>query len=323
MITEKDYLKSYKMMNDDEKKDYLDSVTRWSEETFPSLMALADSWEKVPVKEFDEGLRLVSAIMKARSFISVAQRYDAQRAINKMNEYLTEVRVQSGLAKKSTRSMNDPRKYRAIVPATGVPDVNGLLKNRQFKVELVDDRRPDHLCQYIDMLPPELQKKTEGFNDMYLALAEYRGRLEVLTENPQANEQSIAEFAEKSVKQEQAIRSIWAEVDEAVAVANGAEPIQPVADVLDNMKRPGEYTRVEIEAMLDEAMRESCKKKRIEGNKKYVRRTDLTVTDEYKEQMKVRITELLGWNESIPKKTMEICENAGILIEGFNDTKSE
>ena len=42
MITEKEYLKDYRTMNEEEKKDYLDRVKRWTDETFPELLALAE-----------------------------------------------------------------------------------------------------------------------------------------------------------------------------------------------------------------------------------------------------------------------------------------
>lgn len=322
MISEKEYLKSYKMMNDTEKKDYLDRVVRWNDETFPVLISLAESWEKVPVKDFDEGLRLVSAIMNARPFISVVQRYDADRAIKKLNEFLTEVRVKSGLAKQSTRPSNDRKHYRAIVPEKGVPDENGVLKRREYVPVDVDGRTLEHLHEYINLLPPALQKKTQQFGEMYLALAEYRGRLEVLSESPEKNKDAMADFAGKTVKQEQEIRALWAEVDEAVAIANGAEPNETESDYQPDLKRPGDFTKAEIDAMTDISKQDLCKKKRIEGNKKYVRRTDVNVTDEYREQMMLRITELMEWEEYIPEKASEICEQVGIIVPGFNEKKA-
>ena len=38
MITEKEYLKDYRAMNEEEKKDYLDRVKRWTDETFPEYI---------------------------------------------------------------------------------------------------------------------------------------------------------------------------------------------------------------------------------------------------------------------------------------------
>lgn len=308
-------------MNESEKKDYIDRVKRWSDETFPALMALADSWEKVPVKDFDEGLKLASALMNARSYISVANQYSAKRSIEKLNGYIREIRQKTGLAKMSGRPANDKTHYRAIVPETGAPQEDGTLKRREYKPQDVDGRRPEHLYEYIDQLPAELQKKVSKFDEMYLALAEYRGRLEVLAEHPDANEKIMGEFAKKTLAQEQEIRALWEEVDEAYAVANGAEPKEPLIDYSQELKRPGEYTKEEIEAMVNPNQREACKRQRIEGNKKYVRRPDIAITDDYKSQLALRIKELIDWGENVPKRAYSNCQNAGVVIPGFNDNR--
>lgn len=306
-------------MDEPEKRDYISRVKQWSDETFPALMALADSWEKVPVKDFDEGLRLASALMKARSYISVSNQYSAKRSLEKLNGYIREIRQKTELAKMSGRPANDKKHYRAIVPEAGVPQEDGSLKRREYKPEEVDGRTPEHLIQYIHILPAELQKKTQKFKDMYLALSEYRGRLEVLSELPNADKESMSELAEKAIKQAQEIRALWDEVDEAVAVANGAKPKEVPIDYSMELKRPGEYTKEEIESMLNPNLREACKKQRIEGNKKYVRRPDISITDDYKAQLELRIRELMEWEENIPKRAYSNCEKAGVIVPGFND----
>lgn len=309
-------------MDESEKKDYLSRVEVWTEETFPRLMALAESWEKVPVKDFDEGLRLASALRNAHGFISVAQRYEASRAVCKLNAFLKEVREKSGLSKKPTRPSSEKKRYRAVVPEKGIPQEDGTLLRREYKVEEVEGRRPEHLVQYIDILPPELQKRTAELGNMYLELAEYRGRLEVLSEHPDADQEMIAEFARKSVKQEQKIRALWADVDAAVAVAYGAEPQQSEMDYAADMKRPGDCTKEEIEAMEDPHRQDFCRKQRIDANKRYVRRTDVKITEEYRRQLRLRITELMEWEENVPKRAYESCRKAGITILGFNDKEA-
>lgn len=318
MINENDYLKSHRKMNEKEKQNYLEQVTAWTDKTYPELEALADSWIKVPVKDFDEGCRLCSAIMKARPFLKVAQRYEAKRAINIINIYLTEVREASGLSKKETRHSNDKKNYRAVVPDKGMPQEDGTMRRREYVEEEIDGRRPEHLNQYLYMLPDELKKKTLQLPDMYLALAEFRGRLEVLSENPHATDEQRAEFARKSVEQEQKIRALWAEVDAAVERYNGRGVEQTDADYFPNDKRPGEYTRKEIESMTDERRKDFCRKKRIELNKKYIRRTDVKQTDEYKDQLRLRVTELMEWEEALPEKAKELCDSLGIYIKGLN-----
>lgn len=315
MITEKEYLKDYRTMNEEEKKDYLDRVKRWTDETFPELLALAECWMKVPVKDFDEGCRLVSAIVRAKDFLRDVQRYEARRALNKMNLFLQEVRKKSGLAKKATRGPVGTVRYKAIVPDDGAPDEEGNMTARQYEEQEVDGRRPKEFALYKDKLPKSLRDKGEKeLSTMYLELAEYRGTLEVMAENPNVSDEARADMAKKAIASEQKIRAFWTNVDAAL---NGTYTEQETSTA-DSMKRPGDFTRAEIEAMKDVRQQEVCRKARVEGNKKYINRSDVKITEEYKEQLRLRIEELMEWGENLPKKTAEVVTVAGISIPGVN-----
>lgn len=315
MITEKEYLKDYRTMNEDEKKDYLDRVKRWTDETFPELLALAECWMKVPVKDFDEGCRLVSAIVRAKDFLRDVQRYEARRALNKMNLFLQEVRKKSGLAKKATRGPVGTVRYKAIVPDDGAPDEEGNMTARQYEEQEVDGRRPKEFALYKDKLPKSLCDKGEKeLSAMYLELAEYRGTLEVMAENPNVSDEARADMAQKAIASEQKIRAFWINVDAAL---NGTYT-EPETSTADSMKRPGDFTRAEIEVMKDVRQQEVCRKARVEGNKKYINRSDVKITEEYKEQLRLRIEELMEWGENLPKKTAEVATAAGISIPGVN-----
>lgn len=315
MITEKEYLKDYRTMNEEEKKDYLDRVKRWTDETFPELLALAECWMKVPVKDFDEGCRLVSAIVRAKDFLRDVQRYEARRALNKMNLFLQEVRKKSGLAKKATRGPVGTVRYKAIVPDDGAPDEEGNMTARQYEEQEVDGRRPKEFALYKDKLPKSLRDKGEKeLSVMYLELAEYRGTLEVMAENPNVSDEARADMAQKAIASEQKIRAFWTNVDAAL---NGTYT-EPETSTADSMKRPGDFTRAEIEAMKDVRQQEVCRKARVEGNKKYINRSDVKITEEYKEQLRLRIEELMEWGENLPKKTAEVATAAGISIPGVN-----
>lgn len=315
MITEKEYLKDYRTMNEVEKKDYLDRVKRWTDETFPELLALAECWMKVPVKDFDEGCRLVSAIVRAKDFLRDVQRYEARRALNKMNLFLQEVRKKSGLAKKATRGPVGTVRYKAIVPDDGAPDEEGNMTARQYEEQEVDGRRPKEFSLYKDKLPKSLRDKGEKeLSTMYLELAEYRGTLEVMAENPNVSDEARADMAQKAIASEQKIRAFWTNVDAAL---NGTYT-EPETSTADSMKRPGDFTRAEIEAMKDVRQQEVCRKARVEGNKKYINRSDVKITEEYKEQLRLRIEELMEWGENLPKKTAEVANAAGIFIPGVN-----
>lgn len=315
MITEKEYLKDYRTMNEVEKKDYLDRVKRWTDETFPELLALAECWMKVPVKDFDEGCRLVSAIVRAKDFLRDVQRYEARRALTKMNLFLQEVRQKSGLAKKATRGPVGTVRYKAIVPDKGAPDEEGNMTARQYEEQEVDGHRPKEFALYKDKLPKSLRDKGEKeLSAMYLELAEYRGTLEVMAENPNVSDEARADMAQKAIASEQKIRAFWTNVDAAL---NGTYT-EPETSTADSMKRPGDFTRAEIEAMKDVRQQEVCRKARVEGNKKYINRSDVKITEEYKEQLRLRIEELMEWGENLPKKTAEVANAAGIFIPGVN-----
>lgn len=315
MISEKEYLKDYRTMNEEEKKDYLDRVTRWTDETFPELLALADCWMKVPVKDFDEGCRLVSAIVRAKDFLRDVQRYEARRALTKMNLFLKDVRQKSGLAKKATRGPVGTVRYKAIVPDDGAPDEEGNMTARQYEEQEVDGRRPKEFALYKGKLPKSLREKGEKeLSGMYLELAEYRGTLEVMAENPNVSDEARADMAQKAIASEQKIRAFWTNVDAAL---NGTYTEQETSTA-DSMKRPGDFTRAEIEAMKDVRQQEVCRKARVEGNKKYINRSDVKITEEYKEQLRLRIEELMEWGENLPKKTAEVATAAGISIPGVN-----
>lgn len=320
MITSKQYLKDLKSMNEMEKKGYYVRVNKWTSETFPELLALAECWEKVPVKDFDEGCLLVSAIINARPFLNDVQRYSAKVAIKKLNLYLEKVRRESGLAKRATRGPVGVEKFRAIVPEEPLPDENGDPQPvKQYVEQEVDNRRPKDFVLYKDKLPKALQQKGEKWlKDAYLELADYRGRLEVMTETPQVSDEARKDIADEVLAAEQQIRAFWAEVD---AAYNGE--VSPSSDAyngeyLSGMKRPGDFTREEIEAMTDEKQQEICRKARIDGNKKYINRNDVKITDEYREQLSLRIRELMAWGENLPRKTAEVATGAGVFIEGVN-----
>jgi hypothetical protein len=66
-------------------------------------------------------------------------------------------------------------------------------------------------------------------------------------------------------------------------------------------------------------MKETCKRARMEADKKFVRREDAQMTDERKEQLKLRIRELMEWEVTPSEKALIICEKYNIVVEGFND----
>lgn len=313
-------------MSETELKSYIQRVDKWNDETYPQLMAAADSWINVPVKEYNEGLILASAIKRAQPFIVASDNYsDVRVVLRKINKALAEVQEKSGLSRLRTIPAGDKRKWFAPTQVTSDPDEDGTVNIRTYVEPDVDGRRPQHVSEYMHLLPPDLQEQARNLKAMHMELSDYAEQAKLLSDDPRASKEQVAEMAKKAVAQEQKIRSLYSRIDVAYKVATGQDVDEDeLQDTgVDNtpkmaMKRGGEYTKVEIDAMTDPEMQEMCKRARVDVNKKYVRR-DMRITQEYRDQLTLRIRELMAWEESIPKKAYQKCQEAGIVIAGFND----
>ena len=327
MITKKEFMKDYKQMSSEEQKSYIERVDKWNEETFPQLMAQASSWMNVPVKEFNEGLKLVSAINRARPFVVAHRSYKSVEVVlNKMHALLNEVREKSGLKQLRTIPVNDMRKWFAATEVKSAPDENGVVTVKKYEEPEVDGRRPQHVSEYIHLLPKSLQMEAINLKQMHMELSMYRGEAEELSKDAHATKEQVAEKARKAVDTEQRIRLLYATIDAAYKKAMGQKLNEDEEALLAQeeeqpqmFKRAGEYTKEEIDAMPAGKMKEDCIAARKEADKKYVRREPKNITDDYKAQLELRVNELLAWGEEITEKMLQQLSNAGVVIEGVND----
>ena len=316
-------------MSEKEKDAYHLRLTKYTDETYPRLCAKADAWAEADVKDFNEGLELVSTFRFTHPFLSSAYRYDAVKRLKKLGELLLRVRAKTELARMSTNPENSDKHYLAILPTSKKIDENGNeVPKKPFEMPAVDGRRPEHLSQYIHQLSPELQKESKNLENWYLQLASHKERALLLTNDSRATKEDIAHEAKETVRIESIILNFWERVDLDWQRATGKTidesdmlALQGEAARLNRqvVKSAGEYTKEEIDAMDDEEMQDNCRRARIEANKKYVRRTDVQMSDERREQITLRIAELVAWGQSVPAAAKELCEKHGIVIEGYND----
>ena len=66
-------------------------------------------------------------------------------------------------------------------------------------------------------------------------------------------------------------------------------------------------------------MKDECTAARKETNKKYLRRVLKTINDEYKQQLRLRVSELQEWGEEITDRMKDTLNEVGVIIEGVND----
>lgn len=327
MITKKDFMKDYKQMTSEEQKSYIERVEKWNDETYPQLMAEVTSWMNVPVKEYNEGQKLCSAIIRARPFLIASRSYkDVKVVLDKMNSILGDVRRKSGLSQFSTRPSNDKRKWFAATEVKSAPNEDGVVTVKKYEEPEVDGRRPQHVSEYIHLLPKSLQQEAMNLKQMHMELSMYRGEAEELSKDAHATKEQVAEKARKAVDIEQRIRLLYATIDAAYKKAMGQKLNEDEEALLAQeeeqpqmFKRAGEYTKEEIDAMPAGKMKEDCIAARKEADKKYVRREPKNITDDYKTQLELRVNELLAWGEEITEKMLQQLNNAGVVIEGVND----
>ena len=326
MITKKEFMKDYKQMTSAEQKDYIERVEKWNDETFPQLMAQVTSWMNVPVKEFNEGLKLVSAINRARPFVVAHRSYKSVEVVlNKMHALLNEVREKSGLKQLRTIPVNDKRKWFAATEVKSAPDENGVVTVKKYEEPEVDGRRPQHVSEYVHLLPKNLQQEAMNLKQMHMELAMYRGEAEELSKDAHATKEQIAEKARKAVDTEQRIRLLYATIDAAYKKATNQKLNEDEEALLmqeeeqpATFKRAGEYTKAEIDAMAPGKTKDDITAARIDADKRYLRR-DVKVTDEYKQQLELRIKELVEWGVEIGEKGKMKLTEAGIIVSGVND----
>ena len=326
MITKKDFLKDYKQMSSEEKKSYIERVDKWTEETFPQLLAHVTSWLNVPVKEYKEGLMLCSAITRARPFLLASRSYkDVQVVLNKMNSVLKEVRQKSGLGQYSTMPAGDKRRWFAATEVKSAPDEDGVVTVKKYEEPEVDGMRPQHVSEYVHLLPKDIQEEARNLKQMHMELSMYRGEAEELSKQPGATKEQVAEKAKAAVELEQHIRTLYATIDAAYKQAKGQELSPEEADLLAPaeepvlFKRAGEYTKEEIDAMPEGQKKDECIAARQEADKKYLRRAPKNITEEYKEQLSLRVKELLDWGLEISETARLRMDEAGVVVPGVND----
>jgi len=212
MISKKEFMKDYTQMSSEEKTSYYERIDKWNDETFPQLMAQATSWMNVPVKEFNEGLKLVSAIKRARPFVIAHRSYkNVDVVLNKMRSLLSEVQEKSGRSKLRTIPAGDQRKWFAATEVKSAPDEDGVVTIKTYEEPEVDGMRPQHVSEYVHLLPKDIQEEAKNLKQMHMELSMYRGEAEELSKQPGVAKEQVAEKAKAAVEMEQKIRTLYAQ----------------------------------------------------------------------------------------------------------------
>ena len=350
MLKKKHYLKDIGMMKSEEVERYWISVRRWTCENYPRLCSLVDAWTDTDIKDFDEGLRLVSALRSARPYVGAAYAMDVKQRLKVMRDFLSEIdqyirRNASELhvivdessdgtvdfvSGEAVRKANTPEKRRikkfvARVSRPNRTDENGVeTAPEPSPVPEVDGRRPQHLSQYIHVLPDNLQKEAQNLEGWYLLLADYHSHLHLLVENPDSSKHDREYYAGLVAVTEQKILNFWHRVDIAWDEHNGkrvdSKLKQSLAKEARNLATTGklkgdsEYSREEIEAMEDGDEKERIKAARMQRDKHFIVRCSMETKPKSRDKVRAAIQELHDWGFILTEKMQEVA-----LGYGFDD----
>ena len=175
--------KNYKDMNEQEKKDYIQSFDNFTAEGYKELVACQNAWSESCLKSFKQALAFLTAFSKFKKFVTDTEHFqDYKRRLNSVIYYLDVIREETGLNKVSTISASDTKEHIAAFAPTADPDAPAntaktaadgttlsdaekAAAQQQLKDEVVNQHVPlpsDHISAYKHLLSPDLQVEADG-----------------------------------------------------------------------------------------------------------------------------------------------------------------
>lgn len=211
-------MKQIGTMTDAERMTYFSDVEKWREEDYPRLESVVDAWTDAEYKVFDEGLRLCSAMARAKQFVGVAYRLSIDRRMREIRGFMDLILSQAGVR----RTTSYPRPGRPVAPAKPVvarvpkpeSDEDAAPANETKSKECsADQRRPNHYDEWADRMSAALREKVASLSDLYATMAHYRQMVEHLASDPRHSEQDMSRAARLAVEYEKRILAIHRQAD--------------------------------------------------------------------------------------------------------------
>lgn len=211
-------MKQIGTMTDAERMTYFSDVEKWREEDYPRLESVVDAWTDAEYKVFDEGLRLCSAMARAKQFVGVAYRLSIDRRMREIRGFMDLILSQAGVR----RHTSYPRPGRPAAPAKPVvarvpkpsDDEDAVpAEETKSKEQPADLRRPNHYDEWASRMSDALREKVASLSDLYATMAHYRQMVEHLASDPRHSEQDMSRAARLAVEYEKRILAIHRQAD--------------------------------------------------------------------------------------------------------------
>ena len=343
-------MQSYKTFTPEQLAKWQGEVQKYMTEIHPTL-ANVEKWEDMPQEFFNPGCELAKAIIIARDAASNPRQYKPRQAVKVIGNFLGGVVIPAGKAA-GTVAGTPAGKAAGTAAGTPAGKAAGTVAGTPAgkaagTVAGTDDERGAHISEYLYMLPDEVKAMTEKLPELYLQQTALSGDSDDLANQYERAENAgdtelmdrLANEAEpvnrELVQVNQDIRAIYDKADECVAYYRKHGKVMPWEEAQGTVeattgkaagtvetggaaglppmgKKPAECTKAEIDAIADPALQHKYEEIRIEANKKYLRRTDLAHTDEWREQVRLRAKELVDWEVKITEKIRKVMELAGV-----------
>lgn len=229
-IQNSEYLKRFDNMDAMEQKEFLGRVGEWCEKHAPALfrhsgeaaaqfqdvIQCSASWNDGDCHVFEEGARLLSALMSVSDTWLPKMLYikSAKRSIRRMNDILSE------LAKNE--------KYKETIMANGRQVLMDGHEERTHEAKqapsIVDTRssaidsskavlRPKHIDQYVHLLPQKTQERAATVKGLLRNLDVARENARLLMNDPNAKSDDIARWAKTATAIDDKLKAIYSELD--------------------------------------------------------------------------------------------------------------
>lgn len=260
---------------------------------FLAVMAAAQAWNDAEVKAFQEGCVLITALAKSSEGVTKwlpdgIYRKSARRVINGIYAELDKINRQYAGIPQKEKSAAPRRVYQgegapdthnvhgsaqkvedihseAAIAAAQKAVADGTATETQKKVAGSWIARPQHIDQYIHLLPERTQKRAATVKGLHLELAEAHELLGKLADNPSAHPGDRATMQKRVTRIEDTIADIYMELDEEweKLVKRGGVVVDDfgVARVVGNAEQPPQETqkveKLKVETLKDTKAPES------------------------------------------------------------------
>ena len=208
-------------------KEWLQRESGWLEEKaqghearFQNILLLSGSWNETQCRAFEEGVRLMSALVSKADTWLPAMFYvkAARRVILRVIALLSDIE-QADVVRIEPRAtsvhVGAGNTSVTQIPANQMPAAEPVLQDEkplQSGVKAVP-MRPRHIDQYVHLLPEKTQQRAAEVKGLLRELDDAREKARLLMESKNAKGDDLAAWAKAATAADKKVKDIYRELD--------------------------------------------------------------------------------------------------------------